>query len=100
MDSNELVVGQYYFLLLFYPSKNEIPWIKTFIYVGKNLESKGNKKKDEWFFQDPRSYLQHGSFVQLSKKIKREIFVAETDTLFQMYDISGLTERLSKIKSK
>jgi hypothetical protein len=98
MNPDELEQGQFYFLLLFYLSKIEIPMIKTFIYVGKNLEDKGNKTRDEWFFQDPRSYLEHGSFLQMPKEIKRKVFVADEDALFQMYDINGLIERLKKIK--
>ena len=95
----DLVEGQCYFLLFFYHPKNEIPMIKTFIYVGKNLYASGKKNpEDEWYFQDPKSYLERGSFVQLSKKIKHEKFLANKDTLFQMYDINGLIERLARVR--
>ncbi len=95
----DLIEGQCYFLLLFYHPKIEIPMIKTFVYVGKNLYPVRKKKpEDEWYFQDPKSYLERGSFAQLSKKVKHEKFLANKDALFQMYDINGLIERLTKIR--
>lgn len=95
----DLTLGQFYFLLLFYHPKIEIPMIKTYIYVGKNLDAdSGKSSEDEWYFQDPKSYLEHGSFVQLSKKIKHETFLANKDTLFQMCDINGLIKNLIKIR--
>jgi hypothetical protein len=83
----------------FYDQKLTIPNIKTFIYVGKNLTSgKSGAGKDSWYFQDPKSYLEHGSFLQLPKKIKREIFIADADILLHMYDIQGLIKTLKKVQ--
>ena len=96
--ANELKEGDYYFLLLFYPAKSEIPMIKTFIYVGKNLYAGEESSGDDWYFQEPRSYLEHGSLLQLKNDIKPEVFLANEDALSQMYDINGLIERLKKIK--
>jgi predicted RNA-binding protein with PUA-like domain len=94
---DDLTTGDYYFLLLFYHPKYEIPMIKTFIYVGKNLYYEGTHKEDEFYFQDPRSYLEHGSFDAFDTEIEHETFFANHDVLLQMYDIHGLIERLAKI---
>lgn len=98
VDADELKKGQFYFLLLFYPSKIEIPYIKTYMYIGKNLYNDRESSGHEWYFQDPRSYLEHGSFLQFSEEIEHEKFLANKDVLFQMYDLKGLVERLSKIE--
>lgn len=97
MNPNQLVPGQSYYLLGFYHPTKEIPMVKTYIYVGKNLEQGKKGLGDEWYFQDPESYLKHGSFVHLSDKIEHNVFLANEDSLLQFYDLNGLIERLRKI---
>lgn len=99
MSDKDIVIGQYYFLLFFYHPKVNIPVIKSFIYMGKNLyKKKEDLSKDEWFFQDAKSYLQHGSFLDLPNKIERELLIAEEDILSRMYDMDGLIDALQKLK--
>ncbi len=90
MDANDLKEGACYFLLLFYPSENEIPMIKTYIYLGKNIFGR-ESSEDEWYFQYPRSYLEGSSDLG-------EGFLASEERLSSIYDLKGLIERLSKIK--
>lgn len=81
--------------------------IKTLIYIGKNVygrqePSEENPSGDEWYFQDPQSYLEHGSFLKLSKESRSQIeyepFIVTKDAFFPMYHLKGLIERLGKIK--
>jgi hypothetical protein len=71
--------------------------VKTYIYVGKNLERGKRGRRDEWYFQDPESYLKHGSFVHLSDKIEHNVLLTKEDSLPQFYGLNGLIERLRKI---
>ncbi len=94
---SQLVAGQAYYLLLFCDCSQKVPIIRTCIYIGKNLEARKKDARDEWHFQDPESYLKHGSFLQLSDKIEHDVLLANEDSLSQFYDLNGLIARLSKI---
>jgi hypothetical protein len=68
------------------------------IYIGKNLhEKKGSE--DEWFFQDAGSYLEHGSFIDLPKEKKRDVFIMDKDSISLICDLDGLMSDLNKIKA-
>lgn len=97
LHGDKIEEGACYFLLLFYPAERDIPMIKTFIYIGKNLEKSQESSGDEWYFQEPRSYLECGSFLQLKGVTEPEVFLANEDALSQMYTLDGLIERLKKI---
>lgn len=97
ISPTQLKPGHSYFLLGFYHPKTEIPMIKTYIFVGVNLDGGKKSGGDEWYFQDPESYLKHGSFLQLSDKIEHNVLLANEDSLLQFYDLNGLIERLRKI---
>ena len=99
IQPSQLVAGQSYYLLLFCDRSQKVPIIRTCIYIGKNLEAGKKGGRDEWHFQDPESYLKHGSFLQLSDKIEHNVLLANEDSLPQFYDLNGLIARLSKIDS-
>ncbi len=99
IDKNILVRGKYYFLIYYHDSKNEIPIIKTYIYIGQNLISEESFMENEWFFKDVKSYLEHGDSLDLPG-VKHEIFVATEDVLSRMYDIDGLIEKLTAIRMR
>lgn len=99
VDVTKLVHGERYFLLMFCDYELKIPKIKTFIYVGNNLYSDRDKSKgDEWFFQDPESYLVHGIFMELPDRIEREVLIANSDIVAHIYDIRGLINALEKVE--
>lgn len=93
INPNELIRGQCYFLLLFYDSALKVPSIRTFIYIGRNLQPTPG---DKWYFQDARSYLRYGTYLDLPDNVEREVFIADKDTLTQMHDKKGLIEQLLK----
>lgn len=98
IDADKLVVEECYFLLFFYHPKINIPVIKTYIYMGKDLYKDRKHSKNGWFFQDAKSYVKHGSFLKLPQKIERELLIIDEDILSRMYDINGLIEALIKLK--
>jgi hypothetical protein len=98
-DPNTLQEGKCYFLVLFSDRNLTIPIITTYIYVGKNLE-KARTAKDRWYFQDPDSYLRYGCFLQIPRGRKHAIFVADKDDVAAMFNLAGLIQALSIIKTK
>jgi len=75
-------VGKCYFLIYFYQAKTDIPEIKSLIYLGKNLNAKNRDHSiNEWFFQDAKSFLQHGRLLKAQKKIQRELLIVNDDIL-------------------
>ncbi len=99
IDINKLIQGERYFLMSFYDRNLKIPKIKTFIYVGKNLYSDRDESKgDEWFFQDPESYISHGIFLQFPEGTKRNILIANSDIVPHLYDVRGLIITLEKVE--
>lgn len=99
--SDELVQGQHYFFVLYYDENGTIPMIRTFIYIGKNIFGGHDKgeSEDEWYFQDPDSYLQYGSLVSLSKavieKVNPTFDALDEGSLHAVYDLNGLIHELS-----
>lgn len=99
ISPDRLVHGKCYFLLMFAHPRIEIPVIKTLIYIGKNVYPPETPSEDEYYFQDPESYLEHGSFLNLSKETEYKTLLVTKDSLFTMYDLKGLIGTLSEIKS-
>lgn len=57
MDANLLVVGKAYFLCGYHHVKYPIPRIRTYIYVGKNLDEDNKEANDEYYFEKPEAYF-------------------------------------------
>jgi tetratricopeptide (TPR) repeat protein len=101
LTADELVQGNCYFTVMFYDEDLSIPHVRTYVYIGKNLLPKKSPiSANEWIFQDPQSYTKHGSFLNLPRKIKRELFIVDEDTLDIMYDINGLITKLSRLSKE
>jgi hypothetical protein len=99
-DPKDLREGTCYFLLLFPDRDLTLPLITTYIYVGKNLKKGRKSSKDRWYFQDPDSYVKYGSVLQIPRGRKHTIFVADKDDVTTMFNLAGLIQALSIIKSK
>ncbi|RJP20811.1 MAG: hypothetical protein C4520_10680 [Candidatus Abyssobacteria bacterium SURF_5] len=97
IDPEKLVPGKCYFHFAFCHPKLDIPRITTLIYVGKNLFPQ-EASEDEWYFQDPESYLEHGSFINFKKKIEHERLLLTKDSLVAIYDLKGLIDQLKELK--
>ena len=105
IDENKLIQGERYFLMLYYDRDLKIPNIRTVIFIGKNVYGGTNDSVlDEWYFQDPRTYLEFGSFMTLTKskkeKVKPEIISIDRKSLFSIHDLTGLLDKLQGINAK
>ena len=99
ITEKKLIPGANYFLVIFYDRKLQMPNIKTYVYIGKNLYDDRNRSGgDEWFFQAPQLYLKQGDGQQVYKTIEKKFFIANEDILHHMYDLQGLIEVLEKVK--
>jgi len=62
-----LLVGATYFLLGYYDFELKYPFIESFVYLGQNLfEDDSNAQSVSYYFQDARSYSEHGADVRAS----------------------------------
>lgn len=104
VEPKDLIPGSVYYMILFYDTELQIPNIRTLVYIGKNvLAGREDPLKDEWVFQDPKSYLKDGSIINIkSKKKKRDAhrksLVVDEGTLYSIHDLDGLLERLIKLQ--
>ena len=96
VNPDDFVIEQCYFMESFYDQNLKIPKIRTVIYIGKNVLEK--KEADEWYFQDAGSFMEHGSFSNMSKGTERDIFVLDKDALSLVYDLDGLISDLTRLK--
>ena len=99
VNPNDLVPGQCYYHLFFYHPRKIVVGINTLFFVGKNLFDE-ERSEDEWYFQDPESYLEHGSFMDFPEKIEHETLLFNEDALRFIYDLDGLIEEMKKIKER
>jgi hypothetical protein len=98
--TKELREGECCFDMSFYDTRNDIPSIQTWVYVGKNLLKTDATRGNRWYFQDPKSYLKHGSFVTFTNKLKRTVLAAEELTALSMFSLKGLAEALALLHPK
>lgn len=101
IDAENLIEGNFYFLISYFDDALSIPDIETYIYVGQNLlpSDKGSEIY-HWYFQDPETYIEKGAFIESQNKKEIDTLRADQDTLETMYDIEGLISELSKLRSK
>jgi hypothetical protein len=99
VDKADLTVGAPYYICAFHDQELGIPKIETYIYVGQDLfdDDRGSRGSG-WYFQDPVSYLEHGSFVGPSDASECELFRADEKTAELFCDLSELIARLSEIE--
>jgi len=98
MNEKKLIKGNHYYRVAFYDQKLTIPEITTLIYIGKNLCPDDNKPTiDEWYFQDPESYLAHGAFTDFKDKIGREMCIYKT--LESIYDDQSLIDTIKLLQN-
>jgi len=88
INNNKFKIGEYYFLLTEYPVDIEIPEIKTYIYIGKNIYESDQASEDEYYFQDPQDYFSGSS------SLSNGLIVGEESIDI----ISDLTELISKLQ--
>lgn len=96
---DQLKEGECYFEISFWDTQSDIPCIETWIYVGKNLLA-GESSDDLWYFQDPESFIKHGSFVNLSDNTEYDVITADADAVRGFYNFGGLREALATLKPK
>jgi len=97
---DELKQGECYFEIGFCDTESEIPCIETWIYVGKNLSTGDDSRTDLWYFQDPESFITHGSFLNLPPDTPNEVITADADAVSGFFSFEGLQEALATLKPK
>lgn len=97
---DELIEGESYFAISFWDTTSFIPSIQTWIYVGKNLLSSQTSNKPLYYFQDPGSFLAHGSFIFQNTQVERDMLEADEDTVSGLFSFKGLQTALSTFAPK
>jgi hypothetical protein len=92
--TEDLKEGEIYFHVTYYTEHSEIPVIETWIYIGKNLSPHDIKKGGRWYFQDPESYVKHGSFRKFRRKMRHHRYVVDEGTAHALFSMEGLSEAL------
>lgn len=99
MKSDQLVVGQCYFLLGYYDEDLRFPSISSYVFVGKNIfPDDKSGQGDRWYFQEPTSYLTHGAFRPQGPAPADDILAVDYDALDGIRDWAGLIDELAKNK--
>jgi hypothetical protein len=84
---------QTYFLFGYYDRKFRFPYIKTLVYLGKNLESKS--QTDYWYFQSAESFEEDVT-PKWDNAEQSGILVVGAEGLEGIIDARGLIDELSK----
>jgi hypothetical protein len=106
-DSAQLSIGSTYFLLGYYDSELKYPFIESFVYVGQNLfDDDKNTQSIAYYFQDARSYLEHGTDVRSNNADVRFLRQEQNDlegilSINQLVsELKGLCWRVSRVGKK
>ncbi len=96
--------GRCYFLLGYYDREFRFPYIQTFVYIGKNLESAGRTQaEDRWYFQNPQLFMERGAASLQDFSEDSGIMTATHEALEGFVDwqelIRELTERAAGVGS-
>lgn len=97
VKENQLYESRCYFFLSRPDRWSPVPLIETFIYVGKDLR---DSDKNIWYFQDARSYVEKGPFVDLSDR-SGCLTVGIADELpGGIFTLHGLVSDLQRMKNE
>jgi hypothetical protein len=89
--------GQCYFLLGYYDQKFRFPYIQTFVYIGKNLETAGREAtEDRWYFQEPQSFLKRGDAPLDDYSEGSGVMTVTQEALDGFVDWRGLADELEE----
>ncbi len=99
IEAKDLVVGSTYFALFYHDKALMIPDIKTFIFIGENIDSENDLSSDAWYFQDPESYLKYGASLTKPRHAECSLHKFDREMLFSVYDWRELIKELSENKT-
>jgi hypothetical protein len=88
--------GKCYAVLHFLDKDLRFPEVGFWVYVGKDLEGRGENR---WYFQDTKSYFKYGSAAASAGRRRRTIFVADQNELTHMFDLVGVGQALIRLGS-
>jgi hypothetical protein len=88
-----LFVGNAYYRLGFVDRQGVVVDIQTLIYIGKNVV---DDDANTWYFQDPGSFAQHGSFVDAGTDACTVYALTEME-LNSIVDFHELRAELNKL---
>ena len=107
MHPDQLVAGKLYFLCGYHNSKYPVPYIRTCVYVGKNLDQNKEEQTDEYFFDHPQKYFHEGLPKTPQSEIEdyedsanfENLIVTEKD-LHLLNDYSGFIAWVASLKNE
>jgi hypothetical protein len=88
--------GQCYFMLGYCDRDLRIPDIETYIFLGRNVF--GPQSEDLWYFQEARSFVEHGRVKTTSDPNYEHVMGIAKDALSSFVDWRGLIEELTENK--
>lgn len=88
--------GQCYFMFGYCDRDLRIPDIDTYIFLGRNVF--GPKSEDRWYFQEARSFVEHGRITTTSDPNYEHVMAITKDALSNFVDWRGLIEELTENK--
>ena len=95
VKSESLEFGKTYFFVGYFDYNLRVPNIETLIFVGLNLD--GVKKNNQYFFQDPSSFLKKGFYKDIENNDEYDVEVWEDDMLESLYSLEDLVNELNEI---
>lgn len=97
ISSNDLKIGQCYFVVGFYDRGFRYPQIRTMFYIGKSIFEE-KTKKDKWYFQDAEIYLSLGIPKKESEAEDLGVLALDADALSLVETLDSLIETLNDVK--
>lgn len=91
-----LEVGKTYFRLGYYDRNLSVPFLDTYVFVGKNLFKIG--EVDHWFFQTAQLYLEGALASTLDECEEKGILGVPYESLDDLVDWDGLINELQENK--
>ncbi|MBI5076151.1 MAG: hypothetical protein HZB62_13420 [Nitrospirae bacterium] len=108
MEPNELKKGHVYFSCGWSTAKYPVPDIRTFVYIGENIEEDLDKTQNEYTFEIPKKYFEKEILNGLSEEERTEYegpeepnrTIVPEDCLAVIKDIDGLIDFLTRSKKE
>ncbi len=97
---NKFNEGDVYFAITYVDSELLFPIIRSLVFIGTNIE--GSEEKDQWYFQDVRSYCDSGAvtFTENTDANEQvEVHRFDRSGLSVLFDFEGLkSDMQGKVK--
>ena len=93
------IEGACYFLVGYYDEELLLPFVQTYIYLGRNvLGDAGHDSR--WYFQEAESFVRNGRVVPRTGRKNEDILISPSDHLEDFLSYSQLAELLRQLAVK